>query len=141
MIIDGYAGSRRSFGIRGAATELKFQTKRDPFFVYLFLGLVVFINIALFAPLFFEFAWNALIVLLLLDLFRSKISYKDITKITRQPSIWMGYRLIFSRDAIEVHYKTGFMGSVVISPKHQEEFITELLKRNPNIRVEGKDGE
>ncbi|GIQ69660.1 hypothetical protein XYCOK13_24840 [Xylanibacillus composti] len=120
---------------------MKFQTKRDPFFVYLFLGLVVFINIALFAPLFFEFAWNALIVLLLLDLFRSKISYKDITKITRQPSIWMGYRLIFSRDAIEVHYKTGFMGSVVISPKHQEEFITELLKRNPNIRVEGKDGE
>lgn len=66
-------------------------------------------------------------------MFRSKIRYNDITRITRQPNIWLGYRLLFSRDAIEIHYRNGVLGSVVISPVDQERFIQELIRRNPSI--------
>lgn len=66
-------------------------------------------------------------------MFRSKIRYNDITRITRQPNIWLGYRLFISRDAIEIHYRNGVLGSVVISPVDQERFIQELIRRNPSI--------
>jgi hypothetical protein len=38
-------------------------------------------------------------------------------------------------DAIEIHYKTGLLGSVKISPEEKEVFIEELKKRNPSIKV------
>ncbi|CAM4350166.1 PH domain-containing protein [Paenibacillus phoenicis] len=68
-------------------------------------------------------------------MFHSKIRYEDITRITRQPNIWLGYRLLFSRDAIEIHYRNGVLGSVVISPVDQERFIQELIRRNPSIQI------
>lgn len=90
--------------------------------------------------------WNALDIKYVLlpehlyvkgGLFRSRIQYSDITKITRDPSIWIGYRILFSRDAIAIHYKTSAFGHIAISPKDTERFITELLKYNNNIQVEG----
>jgi hypothetical protein len=67
--------------------------------------------------------------------FRSRIAYNDITRITLSKNIWFGYRLLASMDAIEIHYKTGLLGSVKISPEEKEVFIEELKKRNPSIKV------
>ncbi|MNO16609.1 hypothetical protein D3C76_62930 [compost metagenome] len=66
---------------------------------------------------------------------RSKIRFEEITRITYHPNIWLGYRLISSRDAIEIHYRTGVLGSVVISPADQERFIEELIRRNHSIQI------
>lgn len=50
-------------------------------------------------------------------------------------NIWVGYRVLSSRDAIELHYKTGLLGSVKISPEQKELFIEELQKRNKLINI------
>ncbi|MDU4695309.1 MULTISPECIES: PH domain-containing protein [Paenibacillus] len=68
-------------------------------------------------------------------MFRSKIRFEEITRISQHPNIWLGYRLLFSRDAIEIHYRSGVLGSVVISPVEQERFIEELIRRNPSIQL------
>lgn len=68
-------------------------------------------------------------------MFRSKIRYEEITQITRHPNLWVGYRLISSRDAIEIHYRIGAIGSVVVSPADQERFIEELIRRNNSIQI------
>jgi len=67
---------------------------------------------------------------------RSKILYEDITIVK---SIYFtvgdtlaGYRVLGSRDGIEINYKTGIMGHVRISPERREEFLAELKKRAPN---------
>jgi hypothetical protein len=145
---------------------MKFNTKRDKFFIYLWVYMLVIINAVLIVPTFFEtdlrmydyfgifsidvlvsgmIIWIALDIsytirpeylLVKAGIFRSRILYKDITKITFQPNIWVGYKLLFSRDAIEIHYKTGFIGSVIISPENQEIFIEELKTRNLLINIE-----
>jgi len=69
-------------------------------------------------------------------MFSSRIPYNQITRITGKPNIWVGYRLLFSRDAIEIHYRTGWTGSVIISPENQKLFIEELLRKNDGIRTE-----
>ena len=68
--------------------------------------------------------------------FRSQIPYESITKVSPTSSIFVGYRLLSSRDAIEIFYKTSLMGSVKISPKDQKAFIAELKKRCPNLLIE-----
>ncbi|MCM3110366.1 PH domain-containing protein [Lederbergia lenta] len=49
---------------------------------------------------------------------RSKIPYASITSIHETGNIFVGYRILSSRDVLEIHYKTGLLGSVIISP-HQ----------------------
>ncbi|SNZ10112.1 PH domain-containing protein [Terribacillus aidingensis] len=66
--------------------------------------------------------------------FRSRISYGDITKVDPTKDIFTGYRILSSRDALEICYKTGIAGSVKISPEHKKEFISELQKRCPHVR-------
>ncbi|MEI4771683.1 PH domain-containing protein [Psychrobacillus sp. FJAT-51614] len=68
-------------------------------------------------------------------LFRSKIPYEDITKVNRTSDILVGYRILSSKDAIEVHYKKAFMGSVIISPEDQEEFLKVLKEKVPQIHI------
>lgn len=68
--------------------------------------------------------------------FRSKISYKDITKVSPTTELLTGYRILSSKDAIELFYKTGTFGSVKISPKDKEKFIIELEKRCKNIKID-----
>lgn len=65
--------------------------------------------------------------------FRSRIPYEKITRITTTKDIFTGYRLSTSRDGLEIYYTTAAFGSVKISPKCKEQFISELKKHCPNI--------
>ncbi|WP_176140587.1 PH domain-containing protein [Halobacillus salinus] len=65
--------------------------------------------------------------------FRTQIPFGRITKVTDTRDILTGYRLLSSRDAIEIHYNDGVFGSVKISPKDKEAFMAELRKRNPKL--------
>ncbi|WP_391119042.1 PH domain-containing protein [Psychrobacillus sp. L3] len=66
-------------------------------------------------------------------LFRSKIPFEDITKVNPTSNILVGYRILSSTDALEIHYKKAFMGSVIISPENREEFLKVLLEKAPHI--------
>ncbi|USB34037.1 PH domain-containing protein [Paenibacillus sp. YPG26] len=149
-------------------TPVVYKTARDRFYVTLWVGTLVLITLSLFVPLLFtpivylqllvvgviEVLVAGLIIWLVADLkyvltkdhlivrggfIQSKIKYSDITKVTRQPNIWAGYRMLFSRDAIEVHYRNGLWSSVIISPLEKEAFIEELKSRNYGIYVEPLD--
>lgn len=144
-----------------------FRTKRDRFFAGLWAVLLLIVNLPFFIPLFVEestgseigtllgvnLATSALLLWLAVDIryviqenmllvrggpFRSKIQIQDITEIKYNPNIWVGYRVLSSKEAIEIFYRTGFMGSVIISPVDPDRFIQELSKRNPTIKVHEK---
>ncbi|MGG3927602.1 PH domain-containing protein [Metabacillus fastidiosus] len=68
--------------------------------------------------------------------FRSKIMYEDIMKVKQTNDIFTGYRLLSSKEAIEIFYKTGKFGSVKISPAEKQKFITELKKHCPHTEIE-----
>ncbi|WP_144510529.1 PH domain-containing protein [Bacillus sp. FJAT-22090] len=65
--------------------------------------------------------------------FRSKIPYEDITKVNPTTNIIAGYRILSSKDALEIHYKKALMGSVIISPKEQVTFLQVLTEKAPHI--------
>lgn len=71
--------------------------------------------------------------------FRSRIQYEDITKVTRADEILTGYRPLTSKDAIEIFYRTAYMGSAKISPKNQAAFIKEIQKRCPHAEIDFKE--
>ena len=64
--------------------------------------------------------------------FRSKIKYKDMTKVNKSSNILVGYRILSSKDALEIHYKNSLMGSIIISPDNQEQFLQLLLQKAPH---------
>ena len=64
-------------------------------------------------------------------LFRSRIPYGQITSIQETKNVFFGYRILSSKDALEIYYKTGLLGSVIISPENKDQFIEELRKRCP----------
>lgn len=68
--------------------------------------------------------------------FRSKIPYDEITKIAPTKEILTGYRLLSSKDSYEIFYQSGILGSVKISPKESDRFISELKKRCPTIEIQ-----
>jgi hypothetical protein len=65
--------------------------------------------------------------------FRSRILYQEITKVSPTKDIYTGYRLLSSKSGIEIFYKSATLGSVKISPKENELFLTELTKRCPHV--------
>lgn len=65
--------------------------------------------------------------------FRSRIPYSQITRINETNQVFAGYRILSSRDALEIHYRTGILGSIIISPERKKEFINELKKRCPRL--------
>ncbi|MDI2587375.1 PH domain-containing protein [Psychrobacillus sp. NEAU-3TGS] len=67
--------------------------------------------------------------------FRSKIPYEDITKVNPTANILVGYRVLSSKDALEIHYKKALLGSVIISPKRQEAFLQVLVEKAPHIHL------
>ncbi|WP_067840843.1 PH domain-containing protein [Amphibacillus sediminis] len=69
--------------------------------------------------------------------FRSRISYQAITKVAPTKAILYGYRILTSKDGIEIFYKTAAFGSVKISPKNKSEFIAELKKRCSHLQIHG----
>lgn len=68
--------------------------------------------------------------------FRSKIPYQTITKVSPSEDIFTGYRILSSKQALELFYESATLGSVKISPKNKMEFINELKKRCPNMQVQ-----
>jgi Bacterial PH domain len=68
--------------------------------------------------------------------FRNKIRYPSITKISPTNDLFTGYRILSSKDGLELFYKSATLGSVKISPKNRDEFITELKKRCPNAEIQ-----
>mgnify|MGYP001301424944 CR=1 FL=1 len=63
--------------------------------------------------------------------FRSRIPYSEITRVAPTRDILYGYRLLTSRDAIEIFYKSAQLGSVKISPRDAGRFLHELRRRCP----------
>ncbi|MBO1909913.1 PH domain-containing protein [Sporosarcina sp. 6E9] len=68
--------------------------------------------------------------------FRSRIPYESITKVSPTSAIFTGYRILSSRDSIEIFNRTTVLGSVKISPNDQKGFVAELKKRCPNLRIQ-----
>jgi len=71
---------------------------------------------------------------------RSRIPYHEITRAVPTDNWWFGYRMMASRQGIEIFYRTGLMGSVKISPEREAEFLNELKKRAPHITIETRKG-
>nr|WP_240407260.1 PH domain-containing protein [Gracilibacillus halophilus] len=61
--------------------------------------------------------------------FSSRIPYVNITKVSFTKDIFTGYRILSSRDGIEIFYTNAILGSLKISPKDKRSFINELEKR------------
>lgn len=65
--------------------------------------------------------------------FRSKIKYEDMTKVNKSSNILAGYRILSSKDALQIHYKHSLMGSIIISPDNQAQFVKVLLEKAKHI--------
>ncbi|UOQ86579.1 PH domain-containing protein [Gracilibacillus salinarum] len=143
-----------------------FRSKVDTFFVSFISIAVLIIGLACFFPLFLEGGSElpVAVILILIFLmvtgfilwcafsvkyvfyqeylfikggpFKSRISYEKITKVSPTKDIFTGYRVLSSRDGIEIFYTKAVLGSVKISPKEKKEFITELTKRCPRVQVQ-----
>ncbi|MGM0851159.1 MAG: PH domain-containing protein [Bacillota bacterium] len=68
--------------------------------------------------------------------FRSRIFYGDLTRVRANRDIFTGYRVLSSRDALEIFYRTGYWGSVKISPRDKELFLSELDKRCSHLFIQ-----
>lgn len=145
---------------------MKFKAKRDTFFKRLLVFIVLFVNIPLIVPTFFIGETDVTDILIIIAIaavvslfmvwlvfgityelrgdhlyvrggpFRSRIKYEEITRVSMNPSIWDGYRILSAKDAIEIHYKSAILGSIKISPEPKQSFIEELKKRNPCIKID-----
>ncbi len=141
-----------------------FRSKVDSFFIKFILIVVLIIGIVSFLPLFVEGGTQLSVILLMTSIFiivtgfilwivcaikyvfdqkyllvkggpfRSRILYEDITKVIPSKDIFIGYRILSSKDGIEIFYKKAILGSVKISPDNKSEFINELKKRCPNAQ-------
>lgn len=68
--------------------------------------------------------------------FKSKIPYQTITKVSPTQDIVTGYRILSSKEGLEIFYKSAKLGSVKISPHNRSKFISELKKRCPNALIQ-----
>lgn len=64
--------------------------------------------------------------------FGSKIPYRDIYKVHPTGNFISGYRIMTSKDGIEIHSRSIGFGSVKISPENKDLFTEELKKRAPH---------
>ncbi|WP_456278893.1 PH domain-containing protein [Bacillus sp. AK128] len=147
-----------------------FRSKIDTFFINFMSVVVLVIAVVSFFPLFVEGGTQLAVVLILSSTFlivsslilwtafsvkyifyhdyllikggpfRSQIHYENITKVTPTTDIFTGYRILSSRDALELFNKTTLFGSVKVSPKAKREFINELKTRCPNVKIQGFEG-
>lgn len=69
-------------------------------------------------------------------LFGSKIPYRDIYKVHSTANFISGYRIMTSKDGLEINSRSIGFGSVRISPQNKDRFIEELKKRAPHARYE-----
>ncbi|MCA1055817.1 PH domain-containing protein [Rossellomorea aquimaris] len=145
------------------STKKEFHSKRDLPFSLVIFAIVIILFSVFFIPLLMDETKTALdvsIVMLLASMstgiilwcffdisyelregylfvkggfFRSKIPYKEITKVAETSDFYTGYKILSSTQAIEISYKSATLGSVKISPEDKEGFIEELEKRCPHL--------
>lgn len=74
-------------------------------------------------------------------IFRSRIPYNKITQVKSLQfttgDILAGYRILASKDGIEILYNKGF-GTVKISPNQKSLFLSELKKRCPQAEFKNE---
>lgn len=74
-------------------------------------------------------------------IFRSRIPYNKITQVESLQfttvDLLAGYRILASKDGIEILYKKGF-GTVKISPSQKSLFLSELKKRCPQAKFKNE---
>lgn len=146
---------------------MTFHSKIDSFFIRFILAAILFIAAVSFIPLLFEDAplsafvivtatflvTTALILWITFAIryvflenhllvkagpFRSRIPYNSILKVAPTRDIFTGYRLLSSRDALELINNKTMFGTVKISPEDQSAFIAELKKRCPALKIDDK---
>ncbi|MDL4839483.1 PH domain-containing protein [Aquibacillus rhizosphaerae] len=143
-----------------------FHSKIDSYFIKFMVVVVIVIVLVSFFPLFFEGGTQLSVVLTLISIFllvisfifwtafsvkyifykdylyikggpfRSRIPYENIIKVSHTTDIFAGHRVLSSRDALEIFNNTTFFGSIKISPRAKGEFIIELKKRCPNLKIQ-----
>jgi Bacterial PH domain len=144
-----------------------FHAKRDPSFVIFIIIMVIITVSVFFIPLVFDKGRTIIDIMVVISLaalssglllwcffdikyvfnedhlyvkggmFRSKIPYGEITRIAPATDFYTGYRILSSKDAIEIDYKKATLGSVKISPADLNGFIAELEKRCPHLSMDG----
>ncbi|WP_033541797.1 PH domain-containing protein [Planococcus sp. CAU13] len=65
---------------------------------------------------------------------KKRIRYEEISRVSPTRDVFTGMRMLSSRDAVEIFYRSAFMGSVKISPSEKERFLTELKKHVPESK-------
>lgn len=143
-----------------------FHSKVDSFFVKFIIFAILLIAVVCFIPLFLEGGTDLAVIVTSISTFviiavlilwpvnkikyvlnedhlfvkggpfKSRIPYKHITKVTGTRDIFTGYRILSSKDAIEIVYPTGLLGAVKISPVEKEFFLDELRKRCPHANFD-----
>ncbi|MFP7493953.1 PH domain-containing protein [Terribacillus saccharophilus] len=143
-----------------------FRSKVDTYFVYFLMIIVLILWLATSWPLFFfhdiklyeflqlisifllgtgftlwsaysiEYIFNQDHLMVKCGPFKSRIPYANMTRVTLTKDIFTGYRVLSSRNAIEIHYKISFWGSVKISPECNDSFLSELETRCEHIEIQ-----
>lgn len=72
-----------------------------------------------------------------------RIPYQDITIITHINStadMLSGFQLLTAKKGLEISYRTGMIGSVKISPKEEDLFLSEMKKHCATVEVKRVPG-
>ena len=64
---------------------------------------------------------------------KGTIKISSIHKIEQGKTMWSGTRIASSRNGLIIKYNS--FNDIYISPKSNEDFIIEILKINPNIKI------
>ncbi len=116
---------------------LYFDKNRTTLDIIIVTGLVIFsTGVLMWCALDIKYVFYEEFLFVKGGLFRSKIAYRDVTKVVPANDVLTGYRILSSKDALEVFYKTAILGSVKISPQDQDRFIEELRKRCPHLPIQ-----
>lgn len=144
---------------------MTFRSKIDSFFIRFILAAILIIAAVSFIPLLFDDAPLSAVVIVTATFlvttalilwitfairyvflenhllvkagpFRSRIPYDSILKVAPTRDIFTGYRLLSSRDALELINNTTMFGTLKISPEDQSAFIAELKKRCPDLKID-----
>ena len=66
---------------------------------------------------------------------KGKILLSDISEITKNKTMWVGYKPATARKGLVIKYKKH--NDIYISPDNNETFIKEILKMKANIKING----
>lgn len=144
---------------------MKIKARKDIYFVLIIFSAVSllvwfaalgFTNESANVPLVINL-FNVVVILFLLSLFFSthyyldetvfkyrsgpffgKIKIENINEVIVGKYLWVGMRPATAFGGLIIKYKGGSWGEIYISPENNEEFIDNLIKYNPNIKITRK---